>query len=59
MGDGHSGRNVVVAGRTVERTHCGTYTDYSTLSFGREVAGWPSQNRRMGEPNSSVCVSDQ
>lgn len=47
MGDGHSRRNVVVAGHTVERTRCATRTDYSTLSYGREVAGWPSL--QMGE----------
>lgn len=43
MGGGHSGRSVVVAERTAEHTHCGRCTDYySTLSSGREVAGWPS-----------------
>jgi hypothetical protein len=46
MGDGHSGRSVVVVERTAERTHCDTGTDYNNLSYGREVAGWPSLQRR-------------
>ena len=41
VGD-RSGRSVVVAGHTAERSHCDICTDYNTLSFGREVAGWPS-----------------
>jgi len=44
MGDGHSGRSVV-AGRTAEHTHWDTSTDYNNLSYGREVAGWPSLQR--------------
>ena len=45
MGDGHSGRGEEVAGRTAECTHCDTSTDYNNLSYGREVAGWPSLQR--------------
>ena len=42
---GHSGRTVAAAGRTAERTHCDTSTDYNNLSYGREVVGWPSLRR--------------
>lgn len=45
MGDGRSSHSVGVAGRIVECNHCGTSRDYNSLSYGREVAGWPSLQR--------------
>jgi hypothetical protein len=45
MGDGHSGRSVVVAGRTAEGNHFDTCKEHNTLNYGREVAGWPSLQR--------------
>ena len=45
MEDGRSGRGVVVAGHIAECTRCDIRMDYKTLSYGREVVGWPSLQR--------------
>jgi hypothetical protein len=42
MGGDHSDRSAVVAGRIGEGSHCDICTDYNSLGYGREVAGWPS-----------------